>query len=186
MVVASDGKLLGVTAVTDVKTWIIWSWTVRTAAFVVPLGAATANINLDLCGPPKTTPSMVSAIPSVPNSAVKSRLAFLESHLSELFVLIKSLVKPVGALVTLVIKLLFTPTAVDVLVKKCVNGLVKQNKGLAAVVSVIQRSITHLKKRCEQAGLEDGSDVDDMVNNDNDDDKDFSVYDNTFDVIMHL
>ncbi|KAG9293414.1 hypothetical protein G9A89_009138 [Geosiphon pyriformis] len=144
----------------------------KAAAFVVPSGAAAADMNLDLGGPPKTTPPIVSAIPSVSNSAVKSRLASLESHLSELSVLIKSLVEPVGALVVLIIKLLSTPTGIDVLVKKCVDSLAKQNKGLAAVVSI---------------GLEDGSDVDDMVDNDdNDNDKDFSVYNNTFDVMMHL
>ncbi|KAG9303744.1 hypothetical protein G9A89_018641 [Geosiphon pyriformis] len=154
------------------------------AAFVVPPGVVAADINLDLGGPSKTTPPMVSAISFVPKSAVESRLAFLESHLSELSVLIKSLVKPVGALVVLVTKLLSIPTAVDVLVKKCVDGLAKQNKGLAAVVSVMQRSITHLEKRCEQAGLEDGLNVDDMVDNNDDNDKDFSVYDNTFDLIV--
>ncbi|KAG9292532.1 hypothetical protein G9A89_006903 [Geosiphon pyriformis] len=218
MVVISGGKLLGVAAVTGVKTWIIWPWTTRSclfshpnspptilvapkfsnlrllgsksyakaAAFVVPLGAAAADMNLDLCGPPKTTPPMVPVIPSVPNSTVKSRLASLESHLNELSVLIKSLIESVGALVALVTKLLSTPTVMDVLVKKCVNGLAKQNKGLAAVVFVMQRSITHLEKRCEQAGLEDRSDVNDMVDDDNNDNKDFSVYDNIFDVIMHL
>ncbi|KAG9303755.1 hypothetical protein G9A89_018652 [Geosiphon pyriformis] len=147
----------------------------KAAAFVVPPGAAAADMNLDLGGSPKTTPPIVPVIPFVPKSAVESWLASLESHLSELSVLIKSLVESVGALVVLITKLLSILTAVDVSVKECVDGLAKQNKGLAAVVSIMQRSITHLEKRCEQAGLEDGSDIDDMVDDDNDDD-----------VMMHL
>ncbi|KAG9298709.1 hypothetical protein G9A89_012777 [Geosiphon pyriformis] len=206
MVVASGGKLLGVATVTgklsSSTTKLYFNTSggpkifklsfagsksyAKAAVFVVPPGAAAAaDMNLDLGGSSKTTPPMVSAILSVLKSAVESRLDSLESHLSELSVLIKSLVEPVGALVALVTKLLSTPTAMDVLVKECVDGLTEQNKGLAAVVSVMQRSITHLEKRCEQAGLEDGSDVDDMVDDD-DDNKDFSVYDNIFDVMMHL
>ncbi|KAG9293567.1 hypothetical protein G9A89_005570 [Geosiphon pyriformis] len=158
----------------------------KAATFVVLPGAAAADMNLNLGGPPKTTTPMVSAVPSVPNSAVESRLASLESHLSELSVLIKSLVEPVGALVALVTKLLSIPTAVDVSVKECVDRLAKQNKSLAAVASVMQGRITHLEKKCEQASLENGSDVDDMVDNNNGDNKDFLVYDNIFDVIMHL
>ncbi|KAG9293572.1 hypothetical protein G9A89_005575 [Geosiphon pyriformis] len=146
----------------------------KAAAFVVLPGAAAADMNLDLSGPPKTTPPMVSAVSSVLNSAVESRLASLESHLNELSVLIKSLVEPVGALVVLITKLLSTPTAMDVSVKECVDGLANQNKGLAAVVFVMQRSITQLEKRCKQAGLKDRSDVDNMVDDDDDDDKDFS------------
>ncbi|KAG9292547.1 hypothetical protein G9A89_006918 [Geosiphon pyriformis] len=156
----------------------------KAAAFVVSPGAAAADMNLNLSGPPKTTPPMVSAILFVPKFTVESRLASLESHLSELSVLIKSLVEPIGALVVLVTKLLSTSTTMDVSIKECMNSLAKQNKGLAVVVSVIQKSITHLEKRCEQAGLENGSDVNDII--DDDDDKNFSVYDNTFDVMMHL
>ncbi|KAG9289221.1 hypothetical protein G9A89_022531 [Geosiphon pyriformis] len=158
----------------------------KTAAFVVSLGAAAANMNLDLVGPSKTVTSMLPAVLFAPKSVVKSRLASLESHLNELSVLIKSLVEPVSALVALITKLLFTLSAMDVLVKKCVDGLAKQNKSLAAVATVIQKKITCLKKICEQVCLKNESDVDDMiddVDNDNDDNKDFSVYDNIFDVM---
>ncbi|KAG9292552.1 hypothetical protein G9A89_006923 [Geosiphon pyriformis] len=158
----------------------------KAAAFVGPPGAAAANMNLDLGGPPKTTTPMVPAIPFVLNSAVESRLVFLEFHLSELSVLIKFLVEPIGALVVLVTKLLSTLTAVDVSVKECVDGLAKQNKSLAAIASVMQRRITHFEKRCEQASLKDRSNVDDMADNNDNNDKDFSVYDNIFDVMMHL
>ncbi|KAG9297645.1 hypothetical protein G9A89_011160 [Geosiphon pyriformis] len=138
----------------------------KAAAIVVPPVAAAANLDLG------------------------ARLASLESHLGKLSLLIKSLVEPVGALVALVTKLLFTSLAINASVKECVDGLAKQNKGLGAVATVMQKRITCLEKICEWVCLEDESDVDDMVddvdNDDNDDDKDFSVYDNTFDVMMHL
>ncbi|KAG9301532.1 hypothetical protein G9A89_008384 [Geosiphon pyriformis] len=102
----------------------------KAAAFVVPPGAAAANMELDLGGSPETATPVLPAVSFVPNTVVEFRLASLESHLSELSVLIKSLVKPVSALVALVTKLLSTPSAVDVSVKECVNGLAKQNKGL--------------------------------------------------------
>ncbi|KAG9293565.1 hypothetical protein G9A89_005568 [Geosiphon pyriformis] len=150
----------------------------KAAAFVVPSGAAAADMELNLGGSSETATPVLPAVSSVLNTAVESRLASLESHLSELSVLIKSLVEPVGALVALVTKLLFTPSAMDVSVKECVDGLAKQNKGLTAVATMI-----------EQIYLENGSDVDDMVDDvddDDDEDKDFSVYDNTFNVMMHL
>ncbi|KAG9299772.1 hypothetical protein G9A89_013132 [Geosiphon pyriformis] len=125
------------------------NWSVLAAAFVVLSGAAAADMDLDLGGPPKTVTSMLSAVFFVPNSAVESRLASLESYLSELFMLIKSLVEPVGALVVLVTKLLFTSSAVNVLVKECVDGLAKQNKGLAAVTTVMQKRLTCLETICE-------------------------------------
>ncbi|KAG9291808.1 hypothetical protein G9A89_012093 [Geosiphon pyriformis] len=184
MVVTSGGKLLGVVTATAVnckklpppppkllsntfggpknfKPSFVGSKSyAKTAVFVVPLSAATANMDLDLGGPPKTVTPI------------------------ELSVLIKSLVKSVGALVALVIKLLSTPSAVDVSVKECVDKLAKQNKNLAAVAIIIQKRMTCLEKICEWTCLEDESDGDDMVDNvdDNDDEiKDFSVYDNTFD-----
>ncbi|KAG9297411.1 hypothetical protein G9A89_009495 [Geosiphon pyriformis] len=109
----------------------------KAAVFVVPPGAAAADMELDLGGSPETTTPVLPAVSSVPNTAVESRLNSLEFHLSELFVLIKSLVEPVGALVALVTKLLSTPSAMNVSVKECVDGLAKQNKGLAAVATVI-------------------------------------------------
>ncbi|KAG9298719.1 hypothetical protein G9A89_012787 [Geosiphon pyriformis] len=162
---------------------------VKAAAFVVPSCAATADIDLDFGDPPKTATSMLLAVSSVPNSAVESRLASFESHLSELSVLIKSLVKSIGALIVLVTKLLSTLSAIDVSFKKCVDGLAKQNKGLATVATMMQKRMTCLEKICKQACLKDRLDGDDMVNNIDDDDnkdKDFSVYDNTFDVMMQL
>ncbi|KAG9284784.1 hypothetical protein G9A89_003707 [Geosiphon pyriformis] len=149
----------------------------KAAAFVVPSAAVAADMDLDFGGPPKTATSMLPAVPSVSNSAVESRLASLKFHLSELSVLIKSLVEPVSALVALVTKLLSTPSAVDVSVKECA----KQNKDLAAIAIVMQKRITHLEKICEQACLENESDGDDMVDDvddDNNGNKDFLVYDN--------
>ncbi|KAG9298279.1 hypothetical protein G9A89_002767 [Geosiphon pyriformis] len=133
----------------------------KAAAFVVPSIAAAADVNLDLGGPPP------------PN--YNAHVACFE---------------PVGTLVALVTKLLSTPSAVDISVKECVDGLAKQNKDLAAVATVMQKRLTHLETISEWICLENRSDVDDMVDdidNDNDDeDKDFSVYDNTFNVMMHL
>ncbi|KAG9303078.1 hypothetical protein G9A89_005036 [Geosiphon pyriformis] len=162
----------------------------KTAAFVVFPGAAAANMNLDLGGSPKTVTSMLSAVFFAPNFAVESRLASLKSYFSELSVLIKSLVELVSVLVALVTKLLSTLSAVNVSVKKCVDGLAKQNKGLAAVAIIMQKRMTCLEKKCKQACLKYGSDNNDMVDDDDDDDddddnddnnKDFLVYDNTFD-----
>ncbi|KAG9289411.1 hypothetical protein G9A89_007972 [Geosiphon pyriformis] len=118
----------------------------KTTAFVVPSGAGAADMDLDLGGPPKTVTPMLSTVLSASNSAVESRLASLESHLSELSVLIKFLVESVSALVALVTKLLSTPFTMNVLVKKCVDGLAKQNKGLAVVATVMQKRMTHLEK----------------------------------------
>ncbi|KAG9300552.1 hypothetical protein G9A89_002430 [Geosiphon pyriformis] len=123
----------------------------KAAAFVVPSVAATADMDLDLGGLLKTTTPMLFAVFSAPNFAVKSRLASLKSHLSELSVLIKFLVEPVCALVVLVIKLLSISTAIDVSVKECVNELAKQNKGLAAVAIVMQKKMTCLEKKCKWA-----------------------------------
>ncbi|KAG9284499.1 hypothetical protein G9A89_014103 [Geosiphon pyriformis] len=161
----------------------------KAAAIMVPPIAAAADINLDLGSSLPTTTLMLSVAFSVINNAVKARLASLESHLGELSLLIKFLVEPVGALVVLVTKLLSTPPAVDVSVKKNVAELAEQNKGLAAIAIVIQKKLTCLKKKCKQACLKDVLDNNNMDNDDNDDnvkDKNFSVYDNTFDVIMHL
>ncbi|KAG9301620.1 hypothetical protein G9A89_016690 [Geosiphon pyriformis] len=144
--------------------------------------------------PPPITTLLLSVALSAIDNAVNARLAFLESHLGELFLLIKSLVEPDGTLVVLVTKLLSTQSAVDVSVKESVVGLAKQNKDLAAIAMVIQKRITCLKKKCEQAYLEDVSDNDDIDDNnddiddnnvDNVEDKNFSVYDNTFDVMIN-
>ncbi|KAG9300849.1 hypothetical protein G9A89_004479 [Geosiphon pyriformis] len=132
----------------------------KTAAFVVPPGAAAADMELDLGDSPKTTTPVLPAV----------------SYVNELSVLIKSLVEPVGALV-----------AIDVSVKECIDGLAKQNKGLAAVAIMMQKRLTRLETISEWICLENGSDVDDMVDDvdhDDDEDRDFSVYDNTFDVIV--
>ncbi|KAG9287795.1 hypothetical protein G9A89_017390 [Geosiphon pyriformis] len=151
----------------------------KAAAIVVPSVAAAANINLNLGSPLPTTTLMLPVAHSVVDNAVNARLASLESHLGKMFLLIKSLVEPVGALVVLVTKLLFTSSVVDVSVKKSVAGLAKQNKGLAAVAIVMQKKMTCLEKKCEWTCLENVLDNDNM-DNDNDDnikDKDFFVYD---------
>ncbi|KAG9302217.1 hypothetical protein G9A89_020651 [Geosiphon pyriformis] len=105
VVVASGEKLLSVAAATG------------TATFVVPPGAVAADMELDLGGSPKIATPVLSAVPSIPNTTVESRLASLESHFSELSVLIKSLVESVSALVALVTKLLSIPSVM--VVKKC-------------------------------------------------------------------
>ncbi|KAG9303762.1 hypothetical protein G9A89_018659 [Geosiphon pyriformis] len=156
----------------------------KAAVFVVFPVVAAADMNLDFGGSPKTTTPMLLVVSSAFNIAVESRLAFLKSHLNKLSVLIKSLVKLVGALVVLVTKLLSTPPAMNPSVKECMAGLTKQNKDLAVVASIMQKRITHLEKKCEQTCLENATDNNNMVDNNNDDDKDFSVYDNTFDVSL--
>ncbi|KAG9301608.1 hypothetical protein G9A89_016678 [Geosiphon pyriformis] len=161
----------------------------KAAAFVVSSDAAAADMKLDLGGFPKVTTSVLLAVSFVFNTAVESMLASLKSHFSKLSVLIKSLIKPVGALVALVTKLLSTLSAMNVSVKECVDELAKQNKGLAAVTIIMQKRLTCLETISERICLENGSDVDDIVNDvddDNDEDKNFSVYDNTFDIMMHL
>ncbi|KAG9286925.1 hypothetical protein G9A89_001163 [Geosiphon pyriformis] len=158
----------------------------KAAALMVPSVAAATDIDLNLDGPPKNTTSMLPAVFSAPNFAVESRLTFLKFHFSKLSVLIKSLVELVGALVVLVTKLLSILSAVDVSVKESMAELAKQNKDLAVVASLIQKKITHFKKKCKQACLEDVFDDNNMVNNNNNNDKDFSVYNNTFNVMMHL
>ncbi|KAG9290739.1 hypothetical protein G9A89_011702 [Geosiphon pyriformis] len=105
----------------------------KAAAIVIPPVVAAANTNLNL----------------------GARLASLKSHLSELSLLIKSLVEPVGALVVLVTKLLSIPSAIDVLIKKSVAEFAEQNKDLAVVAIIMQKKITCLEKKCEWACLED-------------------------------
>ncbi|KAG9300838.1 hypothetical protein G9A89_004468 [Geosiphon pyriformis] len=139
----------------------------KAVAFVVPSGAAAADMELDFGGSPETATPVLPAV--------------------LLFPLL--LLNLVGALVALVTKLLSILSAMDVSVKKCVDGLAKQNKGLAAVVTVMQKKLTRLETISEWICLENGSDVDDMVDDvdkDDNEDKDISVYDNTFNVIMHL
>ncbi|KAG9293557.1 hypothetical protein G9A89_005560 [Geosiphon pyriformis] len=93
----------------------------KAAAFLVPPVVAAANMNLNLGSLFKTATPMLPAVFFAFNFAVKSRLTSLESHLSELSMLIKSLIKPVGALVVLVTKLLSTLTAMDVLLTSFVH-----------------------------------------------------------------
>ncbi|KAG9299681.1 hypothetical protein G9A89_006397 [Geosiphon pyriformis] len=158
----------------------------KAAAFVVFFVVAAAEMNLDLGGLPKTTTPMLPVVSFAFNIAVEFRLASLEFHLSKLSVLIKFLVESVGALVVLVTKLLFTLSAVNALVKKCVAELAKQNKDLAAVAFMMQKKITHFEKKCEWVCLENASDNDDMVDDDDNNVKDFSVYDNTFNVMIYF
>ncbi|KAG9298722.1 hypothetical protein G9A89_012790 [Geosiphon pyriformis] len=198
MVVASGRKLLDVAAATGLPplspklpfntfggpknfkfSFVRSKFYAKAAAFVVPSGAAVANMDLDLGVPSKTATPMLSAVPFALNSAVESRLASLESHLSKLSVLIKSLVESISALIVLVTELLSTPSAMNVLVKKCVDELAKQNKGLVAVITMMQKRITHFEKICERVCLENRLDVNDMVDNidnNNDNDKEFSPF----------
>ncbi|KAG9299753.1 hypothetical protein G9A89_013113 [Geosiphon pyriformis] len=138
----------------------------KAAAYVVPL----------ILVPSKSVMSLLFVVSFGSDVAVNAKLASLEFHLGELSLLIKSLVEPVGMLVVLVTKLLSALPAVNVFVKESVAGLKK---------------MIHLEKKCEQVCLEDVSnnnniDDDDNNNDNNDNIKDFSVYDNTFDLMINL
>ncbi|KAG9289412.1 hypothetical protein G9A89_007973 [Geosiphon pyriformis] len=161
----------------------------KAAAIMVSPVAAAADMNLDLGGLLPTTTLMLPVAPSAINNTVEAKLASLKSHLGKLSLLIKFLVEPVGALVVLVTKLLFTLPAVDVFIKESVAELAEQNKDLAVVAIVMQKRLTCLEKKCEQVCLEDISDNNDIDNNNNNnnvEDKNFFVYDNTFNIMIHL
>ncbi|KAG9299081.1 hypothetical protein G9A89_020394 [Geosiphon pyriformis] len=137
----------------------------KAVAFVISPAAAAAGIDPVLSG--------------------ISLLASMESHLNELALLVKSIIEPVGSLVVLVTKLLSISPAVNITLRESVIGLEKQVKAVAAVASMLNRNVKSLTKKCDQISLEDASNNDDM-DDENDEGKNFSVYDDIFDMMMQL
>ncbi|KAG9294830.1 hypothetical protein G9A89_008522 [Geosiphon pyriformis] len=154
----------------------------KAVVFVVP---AAAGIDSVLNLPSKVVVPMVPDISPVPIAVVESRLASMKSHLNELALLVKFIIKPVGFLVVLVTKLLSTSSAVNMTLRESVVGLERQVKAVAAVASMLNRDVKFLTKKCDRISLKDVSNNDNM-DNDNNEVKDFSVYDDTFDMMMQL
>ncbi|KAG9303233.1 hypothetical protein G9A89_013559 [Geosiphon pyriformis] len=146
-----------------------------TATSVVLSIATAADIDLAFGFLPKGVVSLLSVVFFGSNVVVNARLAFLETQLSELSLLIKFIVEPVGSLVVLVTKLLFTSSVITEAMKKSVVGLRNQINAVCAVASVLQKEVGAIKLRNM-----------DNDNNDNNDVKNFLVYDDTFDAIIEL
>ncbi|KAG9300560.1 hypothetical protein G9A89_000578 [Geosiphon pyriformis] len=133
---------------------------------------------------------VVSLLPVVffgSDVAVNTRLASLETQLSELSLLIKFIVEPMSFLVVLVTKLLFTPPVMAEAMKKSVIELKNQINAVYAVAFVLQKEVGVIKLKSGKVHFDifNNKNIDD--NNDDDNDvKDFSVYNNTFDVIIEL
>ncbi|KAG9300550.1 hypothetical protein G9A89_002428 [Geosiphon pyriformis] len=146
----------------------------KAIAFVVSPAAAAAGIDPVLDSPLKVVILIVSGIFPVPIAVVESRLAFMESHLNELALLVKSIIEPVGFLIVLVTKLLSTSPAVDITLRESVMGLERQVKAVAVVASMLNRDVKFLTKKCDRISLKDVFDNNDM-NDDNNKVKDFSM-----------
>ncbi|KAG9306107.1 hypothetical protein G9A89_016011 [Geosiphon pyriformis] len=184
VIAVSCKKLLNAVTATGVKSSFTGAKSyVKAVAFVVPLAAAGINLVLD--STPKVVIPMVSDIFLVLITVVESRLVFMKSHLNELALLVKFIIEPVGSLVVLVTKLLSTPPAVDITLRKSVVGLERQVKAMIAVAFMLNRDVKSLTKKCDWISLEDVSNNNNMDNNDNKV-KNFSVYNDTFDMIMQL
>ncbi|KAG9297410.1 hypothetical protein G9A89_009494 [Geosiphon pyriformis] len=158
----------------------------KAATSVVPPVAAAANMGLAFSTSSKVVVPLLPVASSGSDVAVNARLASLETQLSELSLLIKSIVEPVSSLVALVTTLLSTPPVIAETMKESVIGLGNQIKAVCAVASVLQKEMGALKLRSEKVhyNISDDEDMDD-----DDDDgnvKDFLVYDNTFDAMMEL
>ncbi|KAG9299770.1 hypothetical protein G9A89_013130 [Geosiphon pyriformis] len=184
--VISGGKLLVVIAATNAKVWIIWLWTTRcchlsltsfvgaksyakAATSVVLFVAAAADMDLAFGSLPKSVVLLLSVVSSGSDVAVNARLASLEIQLSELSLLIKSIIEPVSFLVVLVTKLLSTPFVMAEAMKESVVGLGNQINAVCAVASVLQKEVGAIKLRSEKVhfDISDDKDMDDD-NNDND------------------
>ncbi|KAG9290707.1 hypothetical protein G9A89_011670 [Geosiphon pyriformis] len=163
------------------------SYAKATTSVVLPVAVAA-----DMVPPPKLwcCCCRLPVASSGSDVAVNARLASLETQLSELSLLIKSIVEPVGSLVALVTTLLSTPPVMAEAMKETVIGLGNQIKAVRAVASVLQKEVGALKLRSEKVhyNISDDEDMDDDDDNDDDDGdaKDFSVYDDTFDAMMEL
>ncbi|KAG9300842.1 hypothetical protein G9A89_004472 [Geosiphon pyriformis] len=148
----------------------------KAATSVVPPVAAVAAVaetGLAFSTSPKVVGPLLLVAFSGSDVAVNARLASLKTQLSELSLLIKSIVEPVGSLVAL----------------ESVIELGNQIKGVCAVASVLQKEVGTLKLRSGkvQYNISDDENMDDDDDDNNDGDaKDFSVYDNTFDVMIEL
>ncbi|KAG9300859.1 hypothetical protein G9A89_004489 [Geosiphon pyriformis] len=158
----------------------------KAATSVVLSVAAVANMGLAFSTFPKVVGPLLPVASSGSDVAVNTRLASLETQLSELSLLIKSIVEPVGSLVALVTTLLSTPPVMTKAMKESVIGLGNQIKAVHAVASVLQKEVEILKLRSEkvQYNISDDKDIDD--DDDDDDAKNFSVYDDTFDAMIEL
>ncbi|KAG9284780.1 hypothetical protein G9A89_003703 [Geosiphon pyriformis] len=211
---ASSGKLLDVVAAIDVKVLpplppklssnsaggsIIFksslvgakSYAKATTSVVSPVAAAAAaDTGLAFSTFPKVVVPLLLVASSGSDVTVNARLASLETQLSELSLLIKSIVEPVGSLVALVTTLLSTPPVMAEAMKKSVIRLGNQIKAVCAVASVLQKEVKALKLRSGKVhyNISDDENMDDDDdNNDNDGNaKDFLVYDDTFDAMIEL
>ncbi|KAG9294823.1 hypothetical protein G9A89_008515 [Geosiphon pyriformis] len=152
---------------------------------VVPPVAAAADMGLAFSTSPKVVVPLLPVASSGSDVAVNARLASLETQLSELSLLIKSIVEPVGSLVALVTMLLSTPPVMAEAMKESVIGLGNQIKAVCAVASVLQKEVRVLKLRSGKVhhNISDDEDMDDDDDDNNGDAKDFLV---TFDAMMEL
>ncbi|KAG9294819.1 hypothetical protein G9A89_008511 [Geosiphon pyriformis] len=157
----------------------------KAATSVVPPVAAAADMGLAFSTSPKVVVPLLPVASSGSDVTVNAMLASLKTQLSELSLLIKSIVEPVGSLVALVTTLLSTPPIMAEAMKESVIGLGNQIKAVRAVASVLQKEVRVLKLRSGKVH-HNISDDEDMDDNDDGDVKDFSVYDDTFDVMMEL
>ncbi|KAG9299759.1 hypothetical protein G9A89_013119 [Geosiphon pyriformis] len=167
------------------------SYAKAATSVVPPVAAAAANTGLAFSTSPKVVVLLLPVASSGLDLAVNARLASLETQLSKLSLLIKSIVEPVGSLVALVTMLLSTPPVMAEAMKKSVIGLGNQIKAVHAVASVLQKEVRALKLRSRkvQYNISDDKNMDDDDNNNDDDDgdaKDFLVYDDIFDAMMEL
>ncbi|KAG9287793.1 hypothetical protein G9A89_017388 [Geosiphon pyriformis] len=160
----------------------------KAATSVVPPVAAAADMGMAFSTSPKVVVLLLLVASFGSDVAVNARLASLETQLSELSLLIKSIVEPVGSLVALVTTLLSTPPVIAEAMKESVIGLGNQIKAVRAVASVLQKKVGALKLRSGKVhyNLSDDEDMDDDDDDNNGDAKDFSVYNDTFDAMMEL
>ncbi|KAG9305990.1 hypothetical protein G9A89_009314 [Geosiphon pyriformis] len=163
------------------------SYTKAATSVVFPVAAA-ANIVLAFSAPPKGVVSLLPVVFSGSDVAVNARLTFLETQLSKLSLLIKSIVEPVSFLVVLITKILSTPPVMAEAMKKSMVGLGNQINAVHAVASVLQKKMGAIKLRSRKVHFDifDDENMDDNNNNNNNEVKNFSVYDDTFDAMMEL
>ncbi|KAG9294455.1 hypothetical protein G9A89_001960 [Geosiphon pyriformis] len=152
----------------------------KAATSVVPSVAAAANMGLAFSTSPKVVVPLLPVVSSGSDVAVNARLASLETQLSELSLLIKSIVEPVGSLVALVTTLLSTPPVIaETMKESCLCCGFCATKGSGAL---------KLRSGKVHYNISDDEDMDDNDDDDDDDGnaKDFLVYDDIFDVMMEL
>ncbi|KAG9297643.1 hypothetical protein G9A89_011158 [Geosiphon pyriformis] len=142
----------------------------KAATSVVPPVAAAADMDLVFGAPSKGVVLLLPVVSSGSDVAVNARLASLETQLSELSLLIKSIVEPVGSLVVLVTKLLSTSPIMAKAMKENVVGLRSQINAVCAVTSVLQKKVGAIKLRSGKVhfDISNDKDMDDNNNKDND------------------